>query len=82
VSQRLTFVGRGDSGKLLALRQLLSGSSGSGGAAAASGTAGSGSGCGSGLLPPILVFVSSKERAKVTHGILPVCACCVLAGPG
>jgi hypothetical protein len=49
------FVGRTDSGKMMALRQLLSG----GGGLAADGSQVPG------LLPPILVFVSTKDRAKV-----------------
>lgn len=56
VSQKLMFVGRTDSGKMMALRQLLSGGGGS--------LAADGSSIG-GLLPPILVFVATKERAKV-----------------
>lgn len=55
VTQRLMFVGRTDSGKTMALRQLLSG---------AGGLAADGSSIG-GLLPPILVFVATKTRAQV-----------------
>ena len=44
VRQRLQFVGR-EEGKLMALRQMLSG----------------------GVTPPVLVFVSTKERAKLLH---------------
>jgi hypothetical protein len=51
------FTGAGDSGKSLALRQLLLG--GGGGALAADGSAVGG------VAPPVLVFVSSQERAKV-----------------
>lgn len=50
------FVGRTDSGKLMALRQLLSG----GGGLAADGSSMGG------LLPPILVFVATKARAQVS----------------
>jgi len=55
VTQKLMFVGRTDSGKMMALRQLLSGGGG---------LAADGSNVG-GLLPPILVFVSTKTRAQV-----------------
>lgn len=58
VTQKLMFVGRTDSGKMMALRQLLTG---------AGGVAADGSRVG-GLLPPILVFVATKDRAKVRGG--------------
>jgi hypothetical protein len=53
------FVGRTDSGKLMALRQLLSGGGG---------LAADGSNIG-GLLPPILVFVATKARAQVNKQV-------------
>lgn len=55
VTQKLVFAGHTDSGKMMALRQLLSG----GGAVTADGSSIGG------LLPPILVFVATKDRAKV-----------------
>ena len=67
VAQKLMFVGRTDSGKMMALRQLLSGGGG---------LAADGSNVG-GLLPPILVFVSTKARAQVSKGLLDPSTCTI-----